>query len=283
MLNLANDRRTNSFERQIGKDVTMGFRETLRDSAVKLTDSERRIGTILLGDRHGAPLLTAAQLAQQAGVHESTVVRFAQKLGYPGYIALRVDLASDSLGRRRQKPPPTGEEASLAHVIRAQIEVLERVEDNVPQATIDDAMEALVSGEHVFVVGDGLVGPLAEFFARKVAILGIPTTVVRQAGTELELQLSTAREGDTLVVFILSSDYEAVAPLHEALRNRGVRIILVTDQPILTYQPRADFVLAVPRSELNHGVFVVLAAVAYAMDYSLMLQLGPQAESVKSA
>lgn len=264
------------------EDEAMGFRETLRDSDVKLTDSERRIGAILLGDRHGAPLFTASQLAQQAEVHESTVVRFAQKLGYSGYIALRLDLASDSLGRPRSKPQPTGEQASLAHVIRAQIEVLERLEDNVPQAAIDEAMTALISAKHVFVVGDGLVGPLAEFFARKVSILGIPTTVVRQTGTEMELQLATARGGDILVVFVLTSEYESVATLHEVLAARGVTIILVTDQPVLTYQPKADYVLAVPRSELNHGVFVVLAAVAYAMDYSLMLQLRDRSEAAST-
>lgn len=251
----------------------MGFREALSASETRLTESERRIGTVLLNDSRGAPLFTAAQLAERAEVHESTVVRFAQKLGYAGYIALRLDLASESNGSPRRKPQPSGEEASLERVVRAQTDVLERLEDNISQDDVDAAMAAVLDGGHLFVIGDGLVGPLAEFFARKVAILGIPVTVLRQTGVELDLQLGTIRGRDVVVAFLLASEFDDLTERYAAIRAQGATLTLVTEQPILTRHPEADYVLAVPRSELNHGVFVALAAVAYALDYSLMLQL----------
>ncbi|MFJ4029559.1 MurR/RpiR family transcriptional regulator [Paenarthrobacter sp. NPDC089989] len=253
----------------------MSFREALKNAPGTLTSSELRISEVLLGDRRGAPLYTAAQLAEVANVHESTVVRFAQKLGYSGYLALRLELASDSVGPSRpSKKQPGLEETSLAQVLRGQIEVLEKVEEHVPQASIDGAMKALLAADRVFIAANGLTGPLADFFARKIALLGIPSTVIHQTGNELGHQLGTVRPADIVVFFLLSSEYEAMKGFEGALLEQGTTVVLVTDQPILALHPQAPFVLAVPRSELNHGVFVVLATIGYAMDYSLMQQLG---------
>ena len=252
----------------------MGFREALQEAPSTLTDAERRIGAILLGDRHGAPLYTASQLAQRADVHESTVVRFAQKLGYSGYLSMRLDLAADSLGHSHiSRPQPEGDEASLARVIRGQVEVLQKLEDNISQETIDDSMAALLSAERVFVVASGLVGPLADFLSRKMALLGIPSIVVHETGTELAHQLANVGPKDIAVFFTLSSEYDVIRAIEQGLVDQGSTVVLVTDQPILTYQPTAQYVLAVPRSDLKHGVFVVLATVAYALDYALMQQL----------
>lgn len=252
----------------------MGFREALQSAPVPLTDADRRIGAILLNDRHQAALYTAAQLATQAQVHESTVVRFAQKLGYSGYLAMRLELASESMGRVRDRgKQPGNDEASLARVVRGQIEVLEKLEDSISQTMLDDAMAAMLSADRVYVVASGLAGPLADFFARKITLLGIPSIVAHQTGGELEHVLAPATGSDLVVFFLLSSEYEAVQPFEHRLLDLGATVILVTDQPILTFQPRTPFVLAVPRSELKHGVFVAMATVAYALDYSLIRQM----------
>ncbi|WP_165976865.1 MurR/RpiR family transcriptional regulator [Arthrobacter nitrophenolicus] len=259
----------------------MGFREALSKAPGNLTSAERRISEVLLGDRRGAPLYTAAQLAEVANVHESTVVRFAQKLGYAGYLALRLELASDSMGpaNLRIKTQPGSDESSLYRVLRGQIEVLEKVIDHVPQTSIDGAMKALLDADRVFLAANGLAGPLADFFARKIALLGIPSTVIHQTGAELGHQLATVRPQDIVVFFLLSTEYESIKPFESVLIDQGTTVVFVTDQPILALQPQAQFVLAVPRSELKHGVFVVLATIGYAMDYSLMQQLAARAES----
>lgn len=254
----------------------MGYREMLVASDATLSDAERRISGVLLADPYAAPLMTAADVATRASVHESTVVRFAQKLGYAGFSALRKDLATDSLQRSsRGRPQPSETEASLAKVARAQAALLAELEDHVDQGEIDAAMRKVSGARHVFVLGDGLVGPLADFFARKVALLGLPATAVRQSAGELGIQLRTIGTGDVVVVFVLASEYDAMRDGLDTLLDRGVQVILVTDEPVLAQRPRADHVLAVPRSPLNHGVFVSLATVGYALDYALMQLLGP--------
>src|SRR4051812_29289424 len=78
-----------------GQGSSMGFRAVLQHSDAELTVSEHRIASILLGDPHDCMLLSAAQLAERATIHESTVIRFAQKLGYVGYPELRADVVAD--------------------------------------------------------------------------------------------------------------------------------------------------------------------------------------------
>ena len=72
----------------------MSFRAVVASSSARLSASEDRVVSILLG---GADMsqATAAEVAEKAQTHESTVVRLAQKLGYRGYPELRNDLRRD--------------------------------------------------------------------------------------------------------------------------------------------------------------------------------------------
>lgn len=251
----------------------MGFKDALKHAPHELTAAEKRISEILLEDPHGAPLLTAAQLAERANAHESTVVRFAQKLGYSGYLAMRLDLASDSIGSTaRTTKQPGGDEASLERVIRGQIDVLERLNEHVSQEIIDESMKELMQAQNIYIIASGLLGPLADFLSRKIALIGYPSIVLNQSGTELGVRIANIKPHDFVIVFVLASEYEIIQPIEEELVELGIKVLLITDQPTLTYQPKSPFVISVPRSELKHGVFVVLAAISYALDYSLIHQ-----------
>ena len=63
-----------------------------KDNFKKFSESQRLIAKYLLRNYDKATFLTAANLGKVVGVSESTVVRFADFLGYEGYPALQKDL-----------------------------------------------------------------------------------------------------------------------------------------------------------------------------------------------
>lgn len=181
------------------------FRAAL-ETAPGLTDAEHRIGTILLSHPREAPLWTAAQLAEKSGVHESTVIRFAQKLGYAGYLALRSELARDSIDRdtvslRMQE---RGDHLSFDYVIQEQIQSLSRLRDHISQSSIDAAAATISNAARVHVFGRGLLAPLAEFLERKLLLLGLSVTLIRESGPELAERLAAARPDDVVILFAFS-------------------------------------------------------------------------------
>src|ERR687889_1809160 len=58
----------------------------------RLTPTQRRIAHSLVQHAPNAAYLSAAEVANLAGVSQPSVTRFAMALGYPGYPALRREL-----------------------------------------------------------------------------------------------------------------------------------------------------------------------------------------------
>jgi len=59
------------------------FRENIRKHYDHLSRSYRRVADFILSDYRTAAFMTAAELASAVDVDTTTVVRFAQRLGYP--------------------------------------------------------------------------------------------------------------------------------------------------------------------------------------------------------
>ena len=64
-----------------------------------LSQGQQAIANLLVKESHGAAFLTAADVATRTGLSESTVVRFAQALGYEGYLEMRQALAVEAQQR----------------------------------------------------------------------------------------------------------------------------------------------------------------------------------------
>jgi DNA-binding MurR/RpiR family transcriptional regulator len=250
----------------------MSFHQALEQNQASLTPAEKRIGSLLLADPRQAPFLTAAQVAERAGVHESTVVRFAQKIGYSGYLTLRNDLGADSL--RREDPSiqmhDVGENFSLALVVATQIEVLSSLPTELPQERLDEVVDVLLAAANVYLVGHGLVAPLVEFMHRKLSIIGIPAIRVQESGSERRSQLALVRPEDAVLVFAFSEDYHDLSTVLQELGKNGTDIVLVTDQETLMSPALPSYVLAIPRRRVRHGVIVPLTVLCYALEYSII-------------
>jgi DNA-binding MurR/RpiR family transcriptional regulator len=68
------------------------FREQIRKHYDHLSRSYRRVADFILGEYRTAAFMTAAALADAVEVDTTTVVRFAQRLGYPGFPELIEDI-----------------------------------------------------------------------------------------------------------------------------------------------------------------------------------------------
>ena len=68
--------------------------ERVRAYSQKSSKGHRKIAEFILDNYVSASYMTASKLAQEVGVSESTVVRFAMNLGFEGYPELQSSLRS---------------------------------------------------------------------------------------------------------------------------------------------------------------------------------------------
>lgn len=197
---------------------------------------QRRIGTYILEHYDEAAFMTAYRLGETVGVSESTVVRFATELGFPGYPQLQkavqklVRSKLTSVQRVEVSRSRMRDDEVLESVMSYDMANIRQTLEEMPQEVFNEAVEALVNARHVYVFGAGSCSALAQFAAFYLKLLLPDIRLINTSNvTEVLEELYSIGEQDALLV-VSFPRYSArsVKAAHFA-HSRGAKVIAVTD------------------------------------------------------
>jgi DNA-binding MurR/RpiR family transcriptional regulator len=222
----------------------------------RLTPTQRRIAHSLVQHAASAAYLSAAEVADLAGVSQPSVTRFAMALGYPGYPALRRQL------RALAGVSTTGDSGSAAggnamqRALRAEARHLEHLADQLGRLdTVTAAATVLAASRPLPVLGLRAAAPLAAYFAYFAAKVHPDVRVLDTGGTLLMDRLDQARAagaGAMLAVVLPRYPRETLHAVREA-RTAGLTVVALTDSAV---SPAADFAdIVVPAAVGTQLVF----------------------------
>jgi len=233
----------------------------------RLSPTQRRVLQCLLDALPGVAFLSAAEVAEQAGVSQPTVTRFAHALGHRGWSEFRAALREVVLAAPAAAGPAPAPDEPFDHRVaalddeRANLETLRR---SVGGGGLDAAV-ALLAGTRPFgILGLRASAALAEhlgYFARRV----LPGVRVLTDGSTAEdgvLQLHA--DGATALLVLALPRYPAatVRALRQA-RAVGLATVVVADTPLVPFAADADVLLVAPVGRGlvfdSHAAAVVLA------------------------
>jgi len=205
----------------------------------RLTPTQRRIAHSLVQHATNAAYLSAAEVAELAGVSQPSVTRFAMALGYPGYPALRRELrALAGTG-----PVPDGDENEMQRAVRAEAEHLDRLRSQLGDLEpVRTAADLLVASRPLPVLGLRAAAPLAAYFGYFAAKVHPDVRVLDAGGTHMLDRLDQARAaGATAMLAVVLPRYPRETL--EAVRECGLRVVAITDSAVSPVAEYADVVL----------------------------------------
>ena len=212
-------------------------RERIRVEYGSLTQAERKFANLLLENYPAAGLASITTVAANAGVSTPTVARFVQKLGYKGYPAFHEALLNELQAQvgptaRREK---WAAEAPDSHLLNR---FAQAVTHNVQQTfagidtkKFDQAAKYLADDKAmVYVVGGRITHALADYaFTHFQAIRPRVTHMTSSSATWPHYLLDMV-DGDVLLIFDVRRYETNLERLAQLAAERGVTIILMTDQ-----------------------------------------------------
>ena len=158
------------------------YRDRIRTIYEHLSPGYRRIADFLLAHYQDAAFMTAAEVARTATVDTALVVRFAQRLGYPGYPELINEIQEDVKRDLRAVYEPAEGDDSPGQILGRNLlqdrNTLEYMRLHLDVEIVDSVVNALLHASRLFVVGEGSAGYLAEGFALQLLILGLPAHAI---------------------------------------------------------------------------------------------------------
>jgi DNA-binding MurR/RpiR family transcriptional regulator len=218
-----------------------------------LTAADHRLVRLLLADPARAAFQSITELAADAGVHVSSAVRLAQKLGFKGYPELRAQLQAEVLSaggpadrmRRTVARAPSG--SILEALVFEERRTLTALLDHVSDARLAEAADVLVGAERVAVFGHGHAAALAAIARLRFRRAGWRVADLSVRGRDLAEEAVLLGPRDVVLAFALRRLPQGLAPLLETAHEAGARSVLVSDQLGVMVRPQPTVALVAPR------------------------------------
>ncbi|WP_083222628.1 MurR/RpiR family transcriptional regulator [Ensifer sp. LC163] len=227
--------------------------DRIKAQSKRLTEADQKLIATMLENRAEAAFLSGPQLSQRASVHEATVTRLAQKLGYRGFPDLRAQLQrevlddQDAATRMRRSVAKVEHGDYLTDLIAAEISALETLVRSVPQSDVDLAADMIFEGRRVFVFGQGHAQSVAGFLQRRLDRFGMTTISLTGRGRDIAERMVSMDKSDIVIALAFRKQPQSYAPLVQHARRVGARTILISDLAGPLMEPVADLMLAAPR------------------------------------
>jgi DNA-binding MurR/RpiR family transcriptional regulator len=204
---------------------------------------------------------TVASVASQAHVQPSTLIRFAQTIGYAGFTDLQEVFRAQLKARwpdyrerlaRIAPVEPEGRNASgelLDGFAESAIASIERLRSSVAPADLERAAAILARAETIYLLGLRRAFPVTAYLAYALGKLGFRAVLVDQVGALGPEQLVQAGRRDALVAISFAPYTPATVELTAGAATRKVPVIAITDSPLSPLSPSAQVQLEIVEAD----------------------------------
>lgn len=223
----------------------VSFRERLITAATSLPPQQRSIAEYLLEHLTSVPFFSVPQLAREVGVSEATVVRFAQRLGYPGFSELKMELVEmlqSRLGGETEKADDEVSDDLLASVATLEITNIGRTVESLDRRLFREVAESLFGAGHVYSFGMGVSAILAELAAYALLQVGVRASCLPTIFSSPREQLVGIEAGDLVMVISLPPYSRQSLDILQDAGKVGIPTVAVVDRvtaPAATLARRA--------------------------------------------
>ena len=245
----------------------------------------QHIGRHAIDHPQEVAMSTVAVLAKRVGVQPSSLVRFAQALGFPGFSDMQQVFRSQlmrqftSIQERVQTlghaeaVEAIDARALLRRYVREGVDALERLPASVEAAALEEAVRVLAQAEQVYVLAQGRAFPVAYYLAFALARLERRALLLSGVGgvqlQNQQAELATPR--DALLAVSFRPYTELVIDIAGELKARGVPVIAMTDSHVSPLAQQATTLLLV--REEGQPMFLSLVA-PVCLSQALVVALG---------
>lgn len=227
----------------------------IRSRYQKLRGKELAIADYILNNPQKIIHSTINQVADDLGVADSTVFRFCQRIGFKGYQAMKIALASEIVEPIHDIHENIMEEDSektiAEKVFRSNVKTLEDTLKIIDEEQFKRVIDTILGARKVELYGSGGSNVIAMDAYHKLIRTGISVSV--QADTHMQLMAASQMTKDDVAI-IISHTGASKDMMHilELVKENGVQTIGITN---------------FAKSPLSQGVDTVLYTVSEETDY----------------
>jgi DNA-binding MurR/RpiR family transcriptional regulator len=220
------------------------LRAVLSSGTVHFPKRLRQVAIFLWQHPSDVAIGTISEVAELAGVQPSTLVRFAQIFGYAGFSEFQgifKEHVKGSWPEGRRGGSDSAEQAAanadlhfLNGLVAASQASLGRIDASFDIASFEEMIELLEAADLIYVIGSKRAFPVTTYISLTLSQQGVRNVLVDNVGSTALDQVGCVGKGDA-VLAVSFSPYNSITPdLVAVARERGAKIVSITDS---TFSP----------------------------------------------
>jgi len=249
----------------------------LNSCSSDFSKGQRAISRYLVDHYDKAAFMTAGKLGEAVGVSESTVVRFAMKLGFDGYPELQKavqDMICNRLTSVQRLEVTAGllsQQNVLQSVMREDVKRINDTLETIDYNVFDAAIDATIRARRIYIIGVRSSASLANFLYFYFNLLFDNVRLINtNSASDMFEQLLRVQEDDVVIGISFPRYSKRTVKALQFAQSRGACVISFTDcalSPIVQYaryaiyakSDTASFVdsLVAPMSLLNAYIVAI--------------------------
>ena len=259
----------------------------IQSQYARLSKGQKLIAQYILKNYDKVAFMTACKLGDTVGVSESTVVRFANALGYSGYPKLQ-----EALQELIKNKLTTVQRLDMAHneysddstilnkVLKSDINNIKDTLDAIDENTFKDAANKILKARKIYILGMRSSFTIAQYLGFYLNIILDNVHIVRMDMGDAFEQVVKVNEDDVLITISFPRYSKKSYQVAKYAKNKGAHIISITDSMFAPVASLSDNILLV---KSNMASFVDSLVPALSVVNALTIAVGmKEKDDVKS-
>lgn len=253
-----------------------------RVQQVTLTKTQQKIADYFVRNPERVGMCSSMEVAQEIGVSDASIIRFARTIGYKGFADLKNDIyntlanqatgginslsLAERLDFHRAKYGDSDSKAAYMKMVEYNLE--RTFQENTDEVFVQ-AAALLRQAQHRYVIGFRGCRGVASQFAWLMRLLLDHVIYIGDEGTGGIGSLQDIQPTDCAFFFSVSRYYKSDLRLVQLARKRGTKICVITDSVLSPLTDYADLMLLVETRRI--GFFQSMSAMNMVSEYLLSL------------
>lgn len=222
----------------------------IQEKQSTFSKGQKQISSFILAHYDKAAYMTAAKLGALVGVSESTVVRFANELGFAGYPELQHSLQEmirsklTTIQRIEITNDRIGESDLLEKVLNSDIDKIKHTLEEIDRTSFENAVDDLIGAQMIYIIGMRSSSSLASFMYHYLNLVFPHVRLVRTtSGSEIFEQLLRINDKDAIIGISFPRYSKRIINALGYAKKQGAKVISITDSAASPIASNADDLL----------------------------------------
>lgn len=208
----------------------------MKENYATFSKGHKAIASYIINHYDKAAFMTAAQLGEEVGVSESTVVRFPIELGLDGYPKLQKELKEliksklTSVQRLEVSSNRIDKDNVIKSVLQSDLNKIKLTLEEIDVENFNNIVEEILKAKHIYILGVRSSAPLASFLGFYFNLIFQNVRLVHTTSvSEMFEQIVNASEGDVVIGISFPRYSKRTTKAMQFVQKQGASVIAITD------------------------------------------------------